>query len=142
MSSIPVRITFHGLTVKGALESDILRRAERLRIYHPEITGCDVVVEVPHRHQQHGRLVRVRLALATAHGGAIVVSHDASLHAEQRNAGTPSTTKSEEADLGHRHARVAIRDAFTAARRQLQDGIRIHRGAVKRHTAVPRSKEG
>jgi hypothetical protein len=135
MSRIAVRITFHGLTVKDVLDSDIRRRAERLRAFHPEISSCDVVVEVPHRHQHHGRHVRVRLNLTIANGDAIVVSHEPSLHADQRVAGAASTAKGDEADLDHRHARAAIRDAFAAARRRLQDDARIQRGAVKLHAS-------
>jgi hypothetical protein len=126
MTDIPVRISFHGLTVKDALESDIRRRIRRLRALHPQLAGCEVVVEVPHRHRHRGRHVRIRLALSMDDGASVVVSHEPE---EPANPEVNLTGK-DVRDRGHRHARLAIHDAFATARRRLRDRLGIQQAPV------------
>lgn len=122
MTGLPVRIAFHGLAVKETLEFDIRRRIERLRALHPQLSGCDVVVEVPHRHHQRGRQVRVRLELSIGGGPPVIVSHEP--------AAAASATRGDEGERAHRYARLAIHDAFETARRQLRDRRGIEHVAV------------
>jgi len=104
-----LQITLRDMQHSDALEARIrgaLRKLERL---HSCIIGCRVVVEAPHHHHRQGRQFVVRLDLAVP-GGEIVVNHD-----------------------HHEDLYVALRDTFNAARRQLDDYARRHRGEVKSH---------
>jgi ribosomal subunit interface protein len=111
----PVQITFKDMPPSPAIEAWIREHASKLTRYHDHIVHCQVVVEAPHRHQQRGHLYNVRLDITVA-GGEVVVSHQG-----------PK-------DEAHRDVYVALRDAFHAARRQLQDQVRKQRGKVKHHT--------
>lgn len=104
-----LQITLHGVTRSEALEHQIRRRAARLGRVHGSITSCRVVVEQPHLHRHQGGQFVVRLQIGVP-GGEIVVNHD---HDE---------------DLY-----VAVRDAFEAARRQLEDHVRRRHGGAKAH---------
>jgi ribosome-associated translation inhibitor RaiA len=94
----------------------VREKAERLEKFARRVAGCTVVVEAPHRHHSHGFQYLVRIHVMVP-GAEIVVSRQAGLHAESQ-------------DL-----HVAIRDAFDAACRQLEDYARRRRGEVKTHEA-------
>jgi ribosome-associated translation inhibitor RaiA len=97
-----------------ALEDFVRRWADKLEHLYDRIERCDVVIERPHQHHHHGQRVHVRVTLAVP-GPDVVVSHDHAL------------------DGSHEDAYVAIRDAFRAARRQLEDHVRRQRQDVKAH---------
>jgi hypothetical protein len=59
------------------------------------------------------------------------VARDPSLHAAQQDVRETRHTKETETNAIHRYARVAIHEAFDAARRQLQDAVRRRRDAMK-----------
>ena len=107
-----LQITLHGLTRSEALEEQIRRKAARLERVHGAITSCRVVVERPHKHHHQGGQFVVRLHVS-APGADIVVNHD---HSED--------------------VHVALRDAFDAARRQLEDHVRRRDGGAKSHQAA------
>ena len=96
------------------VEAAVHRWANRLDRVFDRIDRCDVVVEVPHRHHQQGRLFHVRIELKVPHQ-TLVVSHDCGI------------------DHAHENVYVAIAAAFRAARRQLQDHVQMRRGNVKLH---------
>ena len=48
---IPLQITLRGVAQSGAVEAAIRDKAAKLEQFHPRITGCRVVVEVPGRHK-------------------------------------------------------------------------------------------
>ena len=104
-----LQITLHGITPSEALEENIRRRAARLERFHGAITSCRVVVEHPHHHRHQGGQFVVRLHIGVP-GGEIVVNHD---HDE---------------DVYN-----AVRDAFNAARRQLEGHARRRDGGAKAH---------
>ena len=107
----PVHLTFRNMRGTDSLKNDIQQRVAWLHRYYPDVIGCRVLVEVPHRHHRHGRHVHVRVEM--------------SLPGE-----TSVATRSDE------QASVAVHDAFDAARRRLEDFARRQRGEVKAH-AVP-----
>ncbi len=111
---VPVQITFRGVEPSAAVEAKIHEKVERLEACYAGITSCRVVIETPHRHQQRGKLYHVRIDLAVP-DAELVVSRD------------PADQQS------HRDVFIAIRDAFHAARRQLEDYARRRRGEVKTH---------
>ncbi|MHC4940266.1 MAG: HPF/RaiA family ribosome-associated protein [Planctomycetota bacterium] len=111
---IPVQVTFRDMHHSDLIEADIEERAGRLERFYDKITSCRVVVSAPHVRQHGGQLYRVAIEL-TVPGKEIVVNRDPGL------------------DHAHEDLKVALRDAFSAAQRRLQDYVRERRGYVKAH---------
>jgi ribosome-associated translation inhibitor RaiA len=103
---LPLQITLRNIPHSEGLDRVIRERAERLQNFH-RLTSCRVVVE---RVGQHTPEFSVRIDLKMP-GSEIPVDRQ---HNED--------------------VRAAIRDAFDAARRQLEDQVRLRRGDVKAHT--------
>lgn len=103
-----LQITFRHMDPSPALEERIRGRAEELDQFCERITSCRVVVECRHRHQQQGKLFSVSIDL-TVPGREIVVGREAG------------------ANHAHEDAHVAVRDAFDALRRRLEDHVRQRR---------------
>ncbi len=114
---LPLQITFRHMDPSPAVEARIRQRVEELERFFDRIVSCRVIVECRHPRRRQGNLFRVRVDLKVP-GAAIVVGRDpAARHARE-------------------DAHVAVRDAFDAARRLLEDRVREGRGEVKTH-AVP-----
>ena len=101
---LPLEITFRNVEASDALEADIRAKAEKLDLFYDRVMACRVVVDAPHKHHHKGNVYHVRIDL-TVPDGELVVSKDAGQ------------------DHAHEDPYVAVRDAFDAARRQLQDYI-------------------
>lgn len=108
---LPLQITTRDVSLSEVAEQSIRDKAAKLDTFCDKIMGCRVLVETPHRHQQHGARYNVRIDL-TVPGSELVVKRE-----------------------DHEDLYVAIRDAFDAARRQLQDYAARQRGDVKTHAA-------
>ncbi|HEU0188950.1 MAG TPA: ribosome-associated translation inhibitor RaiA [Gallionella sp.] len=106
---IPLQITIRDVEHSEALETHIRDKANKLDEFFQHIMSCRVVVEVPHKHHNQGKQFNVRIDIGVP-GSEIVVNRD---HAED--------------------VYVALRDAFDAAKRRLEDYARKIRGDVKRH---------
>ncbi|MDD5385051.1 MAG: ribosome-associated translation inhibitor RaiA [Gallionella sp.] len=106
---IPLQITIRDVEHSEALETHIRSKAEKLEEFFKHITSCRVVVEVPHKHHHQGKQFNVRIDIGVP-GSEIAVNRD---HAED--------------------VYVALRDAFDAAKRQLEDYARKIRGDIKAH---------
>jgi hypothetical protein len=141
MTLIPTQVTFRGLPHLDALESDVRERAAWLEQFYDGIVRCRVLVELPHRHRRDGRHFHVRIELTVPGGAPIVISHEPSLHGALKHVAADSHHKDAEVDSVHQYAAVAVRQAFDAARRQLEDFAREQRGAVKTHE-VPVARRG
>lgn len=102
----PVEIRFRDMEPSPAVEQFVRRWAAKLGRVHDRIAGCEVVIERPHQSHRHGQRVHVRVALSVP-GADLVVSH------------------AQELDGAHEDAYVAVRDAFRAARRQLDHARRM-----------------
>jgi cold shock CspA family protein len=111
---IPVQIAFRGIPESDAVQAAIWKHAAELEHFYNRITSCRVVIDSPHRHQHKGTLYSVRIDL-TVPGAEIVVNREHHL------------------DHAHEDVFVAIRDAFDAARRRLEDHVRVMRGQTKAH---------
>lgn len=111
---LPVQVTFRGFAHSDAVEANIREKAAKLDQFYPRIMGCRVVVESLHRHHHQGKLYHVRIDL-TVPQRELVVSHEH--HDEQ----------------AREDVYVAIRDAFGAAKRQLEEYARRQRADVKTH---------
>lgn len=97
---LPLEITFRNVVRTEEIEERIRAKAAKLDKFYDRITGCRVVVELPHSHHQKGNAYQVRIDL-TVPGAELVVNHD--------------KPNPEHEDLG-----IALRDAFNAMQRQLQ----------------------
>jgi ribosomal subunit interface protein len=106
---IPLQISLHGIAHSNALYEAIREKAEKLERYYDHIMSCRVVLELAGRHKRQGKQFSARIDLKVP-GGELAV------------------TKEHDEDV-----QVALRDAFDAARRRLEDYARGQRGDVKRH---------
>lgn len=117
----PLKVTFRGIEPTEAIEAKIRERVERLERYYDGIVGCHVTIETPHRRQHKGKLYGVRIDL-TVKGGELLINREPDAH------------------HAHEDLYVAIRDAFDAARRRIQDHARRQRGEVKRSEQPQRAR--
>ena len=113
---LPLEVSFHNVDPSPALDARIRELAGRLERYSSRITSCRVTVDAPHHHQHQGALYDVRIDI-TVPGREIVVR------------------RSHPGDHAHEDPYVALRDAFRAARRRLQDHERRISGRVKLHAS-------
>lgn len=113
---LPVQITFKGLPSSPTLETRIRAKAEKLERFHSRIIGCRVLVEAANRQAQQGRYYVVRVDV-TVPGTELFASRE--------------TGSEHDAD----GLFIALRDAFAAVTRQLEDHVQKRRGDVKHHEA-------
>jgi ribosomal subunit interface protein len=116
---IPLEISFRNTDPSPAVEARIRQKAAKLERFHDRIIGCTVVVEAPHKHHHKGKLYSVHIDISLP-GKDLVVGRAKPLH------------------HSHEDVYVALRDAFNAAARQLEDHTRRMRGDVKSHPTPPR----
>jgi len=112
----PPKITARDFTLSEAFEAEIRDKIEKLDNYYNAIIGCEVVVEAPVEHHRKGGPFNVRIDL-TLPGGELAV------------------TRQKQETLA-----AAIREAFDAARRRLEDYARHQRGEIKSHEALPHAR--
>jgi ribosomal subunit interface protein len=111
-----LQVTFRNMGSSAALEQRIRKLVERLEHFSSQIVRCQVVVQAPHhQHHEQGALFDFQVDI-TVPGKNIVIGH--------------THTK----NPAHTNPYVALRDAFRAARRQLQEYERIRRQDVKSHS--------
>jgi hypothetical protein len=122
----PPTVTFRGVQYPAVLERDIRTRLARLERFYPSIVTARVRVDLSGRHKEGNRF-RVLVEIGVP-GAEVIVAHDASIRPALLASGKRRVRKQDESDASHRHAKVAIREAFDAARRRLQDHARRQRG--------------
>jgi ribosome-associated translation inhibitor RaiA len=110
--TIPVQITFRHMETSPAVETRVRELAGHLGVFSDRIQSCRVVVDSPHRHHHQGKVFNVKVQLALP-GEDVVVDME-----------RPDR-------LGHEDVYVVLRDAFDAARRQLQQRMSTLRGEMK-----------
>jgi ribosomal subunit interface protein len=114
--AVSLQITVRNVSLSEAAEENIRERASKLDSFYDRITSCRVTVDAPHRRQHKGILYDVRIDM-TVPGSELVIKREP-----------------------HEDVYVAIRNAFDAARRQLEDFARRQRGEVKSHVAPPHAR--
>lgn len=112
--AISVQVNFKDMDPSPALEARIREKAEKLERFADRILRCIVTVEAPHRHHRHGVLYAIRVEVVVPRGEIVVTREGVRNHA-------------------HEDAYVAVRDAFDAVARQLEDRVRTLRGDTKHH---------
>jgi cold shock CspA family protein/ribosome-associated translation inhibitor RaiA len=118
----PPEITFKHFEPSEHVRERVDRELARLEHFHPRITSCQVVVERATKRRRVGDIYEVRIFAALPGGREIAVS---------RSPGD---------DGDHEDVLLAIRDAFQAANRQLEDVQRLQRGDVKAHNGPPHGR--
>lgn len=118
-ATFPVEITFRNIEPSAAVEARVQKEAAKLQRFHQRITSCRVVVSAPERHKHKGKLYRVRIQIEVPNGNLWV------------NRRSPY-------DHAHEDVYVAIRDAFAAATRRLEEKVskKLNK-QVKRHETPP-----
>jgi cold shock CspA family protein/ribosome-associated translation inhibitor RaiA len=134
----PLQITFRNMPPSAAIEDAIREKAAKMESYYDHIVGCHVVIEAPHRHHHKGKAYLVRIDLKVP-GGELVINRgrnrlNAAKIRDPELAGKDLAENHEPSKhAAHEDLYVAIRDAFNAAGRKLQDYARRRRGEVKAH---------
>lgn len=111
---IPLQITVRDMAHSPALDEHLRAKARKLEQFFSPIVSCHVLAEALHKHQHHGRHYTVRLDIGLP-GKTLVVNHD---HDED--------------------IYIAVREAFNAARRQLEDYAQIRRGEMRQRRVASR----
>ncbi len=101
-ATFPVEITFRNIGPSDAIEARIHKEAAKLQRFHQRIISCRVVVSAPDRHKHKGKLYRVRIQIEVPSGNLWI------------NRRSPY-------DHAHEDVYVAVRDAFAAATRRLEE---------------------
>lgn len=114
MTDFPIDISFRNMDHSDAVEGDIRDKIATLERFFDRIIDCRIVVHAPHKHSHKGGLYDVRINISVP-GQDIVVNRTGSR------------------DHAHEDVYVAIRDAFDAAVRKLEDHVRKARGDIKHH---------
>jgi ribosomal subunit interface protein len=97
---VPLRITVRDMPMTESIDAAVRKHAGRLERFHDRITSCHVTIDKPHQHRHKGEVFRVCVDVVIPHGH-VVVSHE------------PGQ------DHAHEDVYVALRDAFAAASRRL-----------------------
>jgi cold shock CspA family protein/ribosome-associated translation inhibitor RaiA len=116
--NLPLEIVFRHMDASPALEARIRKLAARLDRLSSRIMRCRVTVEAPHQHHHQGNLFDVRIDITAPNAQF-------------------SIQRASPYDHSHEDPYVALRDAFRATRRKLQDYEHELRGAVKHHVGLP-----
>jgi cold shock CspA family protein len=115
----PAQISYEGFKAPERVRERVTQGIAHLETLFGRITACRVAVKAPgHRHRKGG-LFEVHIHLTLPDGREVVA------------------TRNPPADHAHEDILVAIRDAFRAAERRLQDEAREMRGRVKAHAYGP-----
>ncbi len=108
-----LQITCHNVSCSEAVEERIRSRVAKLERFSDQIISCHVTIDAPHQHKRKGELFYVHINIAVP-GEVLAVKHE------------PAE------DLY-----VAIRGAFDAARRKLQEHVERRSGEARRHSGKP-----
>jgi ribosomal subunit interface protein len=115
---IPLQIIFTNVDASEAVEAKIHEKVDKLSQFHPAIQNCRIKVEQLHKHQHQGNLFQVRIDLKVP-GHTLIADRESDQH------------------KAYTDVYVALRDAFNAMGRQLEDLVRHQQGHVKHHEERP-----
>jgi ribosomal subunit interface protein len=107
-----IQITIRDIPHTQALEAHIQQKAEKLSRYYQRIISCKVVIEQAQKHKHQGKLFNVRIDLVVP--GAFLAAN-----------------RKKNEDIY-----IAIRDAFHAITRQLENYACRQRGDIKHHKEI------
>jgi len=99
----PLEIHFHGIEKSEAVEERVREKVSKLEKHFGRMTRCRVVLEAPHRSPQKPKVFQVKIEISLPRRQPIVVCHE------------------REGAHAHEELPLAIRDAFEAALRKVDD---------------------
>jgi ribosome-associated translation inhibitor RaiA len=99
----PLEISFKGLEKSRAVEAKIAERVARLERHFERMTHCRVVVSAPNKHAHKGKVYEIKIDIGMPGSAPLIVTQE-----------TAVANASESLN-------VAIRDAFDAAQRRLDE---------------------
>jgi cold shock CspA family protein len=111
------------MTAIADVRETIEARIQKLETVCKPILSCRVILEAPANHHRKGDPFHVRIE-AMLTDGKVVVKHSESMYTGKRDSDTTS---------GRKCLMLAVRGAFGAARRKLQEHARLRRADVKTH---------
>lgn len=111
---IPLEIKFRNLEPSDALRQIIEEKVAKLEKLTDDMISCKVIVEVPHKHKLQGRLFKVAINITLPRKEIAASASSDENHA-------------------YEDAYVVVRDAFEAARKQVNQYMSKRRGDVKSH---------
>jgi ribosomal subunit interface protein len=96
---------FRNMEPSDAIKAKIADRMIWLERHHSRITHLRVTVEAPHRNHHKGKIYHIKITIGLPGRPDLAISHE------------------REENHAHEDVYVAIRDAFEAARRRLDETI-------------------
>ncbi len=112
---LPLEITYRNIDKTEDVDNLIRDKAAKLEQFCSYMTSCRVAVEKRHEHQESGQPYRVRIEMNVPSGHRLVAQRE-----------------STEGDI-HTGLPTIVRQAFDAARRQLEKLTAQQQGETKRH---------
>lgn len=112
--AVSLQLTYHGMDPSAAVEKAVREKVNKLEQFSDQITACHVTVDAPHKHHHKGKIYSVLIELHVPDTEIVVSRNPTENHA-------------------HEDVYVAIRDAFSSARRQLKEYEQRRRGKIKTH---------
>lgn len=99
--TIYTEISFRDMEPSEALELQITKRVKKIEEIFSHVSACRVIIEAPHKHRIRGNLFHVRVDLSVPRK-ELIASRDIKVN------------------IAHEQVDVALRDSFTAIKRQLE----------------------
>ena len=118
----PLAVVFNNMEPSQAVEERVREKVARIAKKFDRLTHVRVVIDAPHRHQQRGKIYQVKIDLGIPGRASLLVNKPSEDHA-------------------HEDIYAALRDAFLAAERQLQDEVDRMSGHVKTLRGGKKSRE-
>lgn len=115
---VPLDVSFENCEPSDAIRTEIEKHARRLEKFHDRITSCNVAIIAPQTRHRKGALFKIDIRIAMPEHKDIIIN--------KTHGDVPE----------HEHITVAIKDAFAAAQRQIEDAVRELRGQVKAHESA------
>lgn len=112
---VPLEISTKLIDLTPALEAELRKKAAKLERYYDRITSCRIAVERESLHHQGGGPFRVRIDITVPGSELVAVKTEETLN-------------------------TAVREAFQAAERQVEEFSRRRRGEVKTTITPPEGR--
>ncbi|MFA5952854.1 MAG: HPF/RaiA family ribosome-associated protein [Hyphomicrobium sp.] len=109
----PLEVTFKGIQKSPAVEEKIIERAAKLEKHFDRMTHCRVVVAAPHKHAHKGKSYEIKIDIGIPGMAPLIVTHESAV------------------GQAHEDLQIALRDAFEAAQRRLDDVVERINGAAR-----------
>ncbi len=121
---VPIQVSFEHIKPVDYIADRVREEAKKLEQFYDRITSVRIVIGRPQHRHRHGDVYSIRLHITVPGASDISVSRE------------PATTGR------HEDIHVTITDAFSAARRQLQDLVGKRQRQAKAQPEPPMENVG